>query len=256
MRITVAYNLRTDDSEETAELLSVEDVERITGAIDSLNHTVTPVEVSGKPNEVVDRLLNSEPDLIFNVAEGTIGSSREAFYPGLYEQLGIPFTGGNASLLHLNLDKNLAKTFLASRGIRVPRGVLVTKKGQELPDELQYPLLIKPNKEGSSKGISQDSVVETLEAAHERIDSLLDRYPEGLVVEEFINGKELSVPLLESFPGQVLEVVEHTFDLERIGGKYNVYADRSGTENLAPLLHFGNRGHVFLFRSSDRIPKA
>ncbi|MBW3671953.1 MAG: P1 family peptidase [Acidobacteria bacterium] len=223
MRITVAYNLRTDTSEETAELLTTEDVERLTEAISSLHHMVTPVEVSGKPNEVVDRLLNSEPDLIFNVAEGTIGSSREAFYPGLYEQLGIPFTGGNASLLHLNLDKNLAKTVLASRGIRVPRGVLATRKGEELPDDLQYPLMIKPNKEGSSKGITQDSVVENAAAAHKRIDSLLDRYPAGLVVEEFINGKELSVPLLESFPGQVLEVVEHTFDLERIGAKYNVY---------------------------------
>ncbi len=223
MRITVAYNLRTVVSEETAEHLAAEDVERISGAIASLGHTVAAVEVSGKPNEVVDRLLQSEPDLIFNVAEGTIGSSREAFYPGLYEQLGIPFTGGNASLLHLNLDKNLAKTVLASRGIRVPQGTLVTAKDQPLPEAIQYPLMIKPNKEGSSKGITQDSVVEDPETARVRIASLLDRYPAGLVVEEFINGKELSVPILESLPGQVLDTVEHTFDLDRIGGKYNVY---------------------------------
>ncbi|MDD2240089.1 MAG: hypothetical protein PHO14_05585 [Kiritimatiellae bacterium] len=104
MRITIAYNLRTDDSEKTAELLSREDVDRLVGAMSSLGHTVTDVEVSGKPNDIVDRLLASEPDLIFNVAEGSIGSSREAFYPGLYEQLGIPFTGGNASLLHLNQE--------------------------------------------------------------------------------------------------------------------------------------------------------
>ena len=104
MRITIAYNLRTDDSEKTAELLSREDVDRLVGAMSSLGHTGTDVEVSGKPNDIVDRLLASEPDLIFNVAEGSIGSSREAFYPGLYEQLGIPFTGGNASLLHLNQE--------------------------------------------------------------------------------------------------------------------------------------------------------
>ena len=223
MRITVAYNLRIVISEETAEHLTADDVERISGAISALGHTVTPVEVSGKPNEVVDRLLQSEPDLIFNVAEGTIGSSREAFYPGLYEQLGIPFTGGNASLLHLNLDKNLAKTVLASRGIRVPQGILVTRKDQVVPDTLQYPLIIKPNKEGSSKGITQDSVVEDPETAKQRIGSMLDRYPAGLVVEEFIHGKELSVPILESFQGQVLDIVEHTFDLERSGGKFNVY---------------------------------
>ncbi len=101
MRITIAYNLRHDDTEATAELLSEADINRIYEAISSLKHTVTIVEVSGKPDAVIERLIESEPDLIYNLAEGTIGSSREAFYPGLYEQMGIPFTGGNASLLHL-----------------------------------------------------------------------------------------------------------------------------------------------------------
>lgn len=81
MRITIAYNLRTDDTEATAELLTEADINRIHKAISSLQHTVTVVEVSGKPNAVIERLLESEPDLIFNLAEGTIGSSREAFIP-------------------------------------------------------------------------------------------------------------------------------------------------------------------------------
>ncbi|MDU9047483.1 MAG: P1 family peptidase [Candidatus Electrothrix sp. Rat3] len=223
MRITIAYNLRTDDTEATAELLTEADINRIHKAISSLQHTVTVVEVSGKPNAVIERLLESEPDLIFNLAEGTIGSSREAFYPGLYEQMGIPFTGGNASLLHLNLDKHLAKTVLSSHGISVPRGVLLTGKELDLPEDLQYPLMIKPNSEGSSKGITQDSVVETRDQALERIHRLIGHYPAGLVVEEYIGGRELSVPFLESFPGKLLDIVEHTFDLGKIGGKYNIY---------------------------------
>ncbi|MGQ7871368.1 P1 family peptidase [Sunxiuqinia sp. sy24] len=223
MRITIAYNLRTDDTEATAELLTEADINRIYEAISSLQHTVTVVEVSGKPNAVIERLIESEPDLIFNLAEGTIGSSREAFYPGLYEQMGIPFTGGNASLLHLNLDKHLAKTVLSSYGINVPRGVLITDKERSLPDDLQYPLIIKPNSEGSSKGITQDSVVETRELALDRIGRLLGHYPAGLVVEEYIGGRELSIPFLESFPGKLLDIVEHTFDLNKIGGKYNIY---------------------------------
>jgi len=223
VRITVAYNLRTDNTEATAELLSVEDIRRIESAISSLHHTVILVEVSGKPNEVVERILDSEPDLVFNLAEGTIGSSREAFYPGLYEQLGIPFTGGNASLLHLNLDKHLAKTVLASRGVRVPRGVLVNARERHLPDDLQYPLMIKPNSEGSSKGITQDSVVDNRNQAMNLVNRLLEKYPSGLVVEEFICGRELSVPFIESYPGKLLDIVEHTFDLEKTGGKYNIY---------------------------------
>lgn len=223
MRITIAYNLRTDASEKTAELLTTEDVNRIRSAIADLGHTVTDVEVSGRPNDVVDRLLASDPDLIFNLAEGTIGSSREAFYPGLYEQMGIPFTGGNASLLHLNLDKHLAKTVLASRGIRVPRGALITKPDDALPEDIQYPLMIKPNSEGSSKGITKDSVVENCTEAQRRIASILSEYPAGIIVEEFIAGKELSVPFLEAYPGNVLAIVEHTFDLSRLESRYNIY---------------------------------
>lgn len=223
MRITIAFNLRLDSSEESAELLTMDDVNRIAAAIRALKHTVSPVEVTGKPNEVVERILDSEPDLIFNLAEGTVGSSREAFYPGLYEQLNIPFTGGNAALLHMNLDKHLAKTILSSRGIRVPRGTHISSEKHELPSDLRFPWMIKPNSEGSSKGITQNSVVENLEQAKKLIKPLLKKYPQGLVVEEFIPGKELSVPFIESFPGKFLSIVEHTFDLEKLGVKYNIY---------------------------------
>lgn len=223
MRITIAYNLRYNEDESSAELIAKEDIDRIYYAISSLQHVVTLVEVSGKPNDVVERLLDSEPDLIFNLAEGTIGSSREAFYPGLYEQMGIPFTGGNASLLHLNLDKHLTKTVLGSRGIRVPLGALVTPKEHIIPKNLHFPLMIKPNSEGSSIGISQDSVVENPHTAQKRINELLRQYPAGLVVEEFIQGRELSVPFIESYPGKILDIVEHTFDLEKTGGKFNIY---------------------------------
>ena len=223
MRITVAYNVRTDTSEETAELLTEADVDRICSALRQLRHRVTPVEVTGQPDDVVERLLDSGPDLIFNVAEGTIGTSREAFYPGLYEQLRIPFTGGNPSLLHMNLDKHLAKTVVAARDIRVPRGGLVTPQRRDLPPGIDFPLMVKPNAEGSSKGVTQDSVVETPDAFAALAEKMLARYPAGLVVEEFIPGRELSVPLLESYPGKILAVVEHTFDLDEVGGKYNIY---------------------------------
>ncbi len=237
MRISVTYNLRTDYTEADAELLAQEDVDRICTALHELKHQVTSVEVSGKPNEIVERLLESEPDLVFNVAEGTIGSSREAFYPGLFEQLGIPFTGGNASLLHLNLDKHLAKTVVEQKGIAVPKGILVTSKQRQLPGNFRYPLFIKPNTEGSSKGITQDSVVETPETCAKRIDELLPSYPSGLVVEEFIAGRELSIPFLEAYPGGLLEIVEHTFDLKMLNSKFNIYDYnmKQGGERMAAV---------------------
>lgn len=223
MRITVAYNVKTKDTEEQAELLTQEEVDRIVATLKELKHTVTGVEVSNKPHVTVQRLLDSEPDLIFNVAEGTVGTAREAFFPGLYEQLGIPFTGGDSSLLHMNFDKHLSKTVVASHGIRVPQGVLLTRGKTDIPETLEYPLFIKPNAEGSSKGISQNSVVEDVEQAQTLIKKMLGKYPAGVIVEEFIQGRELSVPMLEAYHNLTLEIVEHTFDLQKTGGKYNIY---------------------------------
>lgn len=223
MRITVAFNLRTQDTEEQAELLLPVDVARICQTLKELKHTVTPVEVSGKANEVIEKLLNSKPKLIFNIAEGINGDSREAFYPIIYESLGIPFTGSKASLLLLSLNKHLTKSILSAQGINVPKGVLITKQNNFIPEELKYPLIVKPNAEGSSKGITQKSVVENKDDCQKRTEELLEKYPSGVVVEEFIKGRELSIPMLESYPGQILGIVEHVFDLPAMNAKYNIY---------------------------------
>lgn len=223
MRITLTYNLKTETTEEQAELHARWEIDQLGGAIESLGHRLTLVEVSGPAHEVIEVILASEPDLVFNIAEGRAGAAREAFYPGIFEQLGLAFTGSGSAALHLNMDKQLAKTVVAARGVRVPEGVLVTPGNREFPDDLDYPLILKPNYEGSSKGITQRSVVESRKECEALLDELLARYSSGVVVEEFITGRELTVPLLQAHPGEVLEVVEHSFDLAAVGGRYNIY---------------------------------
>ncbi|MDO3380182.1 P1 family peptidase [Geoalkalibacter halelectricus] len=219
MRITLAYNLRGEDTEAQAELLTEEDVERVFDALKSLGHAVVPIEVSGSPDDIIDGLVDSRPDLIFNVAEGIEGQMREAFYPAIYKHLGLPFTGGGSGLLLVDLDKRLCGKLLSVRGIRVPRGLVLTPRKSAIPDYLRYPLFIKPNYEGSGKGIHQDSVADTQEQAARTIEKLLRVYPQGVCVEEFIRGRELTVPMLESWPGRLLGIVEHSFP----GAGHNIY---------------------------------
>jgi D-alanine--D-alanine ligase len=223
VRITLTFNLKTEDTEQQAELHARWEIDQLKAAIEALGHGVTPVEVSGPPHEVIESILASEPDLLFNIAEGKVGAAREAFYPGVFEQLGLPFTGSGSSVLHLNMDKQLSKTVVAARGVRVPRGVLLTPRGRDLPAELEYPLILKPNYEGSSIGITQKSVVASWGECEPVLDELLGRFPSGVVAEEFITGRELTVPLLQAHPGEVVEVVEHEFDLAAVGGRYNIY---------------------------------
>lgn len=145
MRITLAYNQRREEVEEQAELLSSENVESLLELLRKLPHEIIPVEVTGPTDRVVSDLLASRPDLIFNVAEGTHGVTREALYPAIYRHLGLPFTGGGAALLLIDLDKHLANKVLSVQGITVPKGVLLTPQHSDLPEDFKYPLIIKPN---------------------------------------------------------------------------------------------------------------
>ncbi len=208
MRIGLAYNLRREENESQAELLTEEDIHRLVESLERLNHNVIKIEVTGTPGQIVDRLVSARPELIFNVAEGLSGESREAYYPAVYRMLGLPYTGSDSSILFGALDKRLTEEILLKHGIRVPRGALVTKEQPEIPDDLVYPMIIKPNYEGSSKGISQDSIVHDRNEAKERAGQLLADYPKGLTLEQYLPGKEITVPWLEEWPGGLLETVE------------------------------------------------
>ncbi|MFP4466930.1 MAG: P1 family peptidase [Candidatus Goldiibacteriota bacterium] len=234
MKIALVYNLRKDDSEKTAETLKSKDVEKLHNAIMSLGHEVEPIEASQDPTLFVKLVFDFAPDLIFNVAEGVEGEAREAFFPGLFSQMNIPYTGGNASLLFVNLNKQLSKIILEEYGILTPKGAVITPENRELPKEIGFPAILKPNAEGSSKGISDDSVVKDADEYEKKIKKFLDKYPAGVLVEQYIKGREISVPFLEAFPGKVLEIIEYEMK-SKGGSKYNIFDYEAKQSSLADV---------------------
>ena len=215
MRIALTHNLRLSDSEEEAEFDTRETVDALAAAIERLGHRVERIEVSGPASRTVARLEAFGPDLIFNTAEGRRGRFREAFFPALFDELGMPYTGSDAYALALTLDKQLTKLVLAQHGVATPRWQYVEDARQLQPNALRYPLIVKPNFEGSSKGITQDSVVEDALRLHEVVRDALARYPAGLLVEEFIVGRDVTVPFLEAAAPErhgVLQPVEYVID--------------------------------------------
>src|SRR6187401_2777851 len=126
MRIAFTHNLRLSDSEDEAEFDSAETVEGIAVALVAGGHEVEKIEVTGPASRLAERIESFTPDLIFNTAEGRRGRAREAFYPALFEELGFPYTGSDAYVLTLTLDKWLTKLVLATHGVDSPRGRLVT----------------------------------------------------------------------------------------------------------------------------------
>jgi D-alanine-D-alanine ligase len=227
MLIAFTHNLQLSDREEEAEFDRPETVHAIADALQRYGNVVELVEVSGPASRVVARLEALAPHLIFNTAEGKTGRYREAFYPGLFEQLGLSYTGSDAYVCTLTLDKGLAKMKLASRGIPTPRWLFLTDLGQLTLRDLSFPLIIKPNFEGSSKGITQDSVVEDEDGLLQVAGELLAQYPEGLLLEEFIEGKDVTVPFLETVSPRtngVLEPAEYVFNSDLAGNRrYDIY---------------------------------
>ncbi|HVP67427.1 MAG TPA: ATP-grasp domain-containing protein [Anaeromyxobacteraceae bacterium] len=227
MRIAFTHNLRLSDSEEEAEFDTGETVDLIAGAIERLGHRVERIEVSGPASRTATRLEAFGPDLIFNTAEGRRGRFREAFFPALFDELGMPYTGSDAWVLAVTLDKQLTKLLLQQHGVLTPRWQYVEEAARLVPTALRLPVIVKPNFEGSSKGITQDSVVEDAGRLHEVVREALDRYPAGVLVEEFIRGRDITVPFLEAAAeerGGVLRPVEYQIDERaREGRRHAIY---------------------------------
>ena len=217
MRIALTYNLRLSDSEEEAEFDTQQTVDALAGAIDRLGHRLERFEVSGPASRTVARLEAYSPDLIFNTAEGRRGRFREAFYPALFDELGFPYTGSDAYALAVTLDKQLTKLILRDHDVRTPGWQYVETLGELKASALRFPVIVKPNFEGSSKGITQDSVAETVAELEEKVAWALERYPAGVLVEEYISGRDLTVPYLAAVENEydgVLAPVEYVVDPE------------------------------------------
>jgi D-alanine-D-alanine ligase len=227
MRIAFTHNVQLGTTEEEAEFDTPATVASLTTALRNLGHEVEPVEVSGPASRVVARLEALNPELVFNTAEGTRGRFREAFFPALFDRLGMPFTGSDAYTCALTLDKQLTKLVLAQHGIPVAKDKLVRQLRDLNGLSLRYPVIVKPNYEGSSMGIRADSVVDDASALQAKVMDLLSQYPAGVLLEEYIVGRDIVVPFLEkAAPATfgVLEPAGYDFDLSQVGArKYAVY---------------------------------
>jgi D-alanine-D-alanine ligase len=242
MKIAFTHNLRLTDSEEEAEFDSAETVEGIAAALTSAGHEVEKIEVSGPASHLVSRLEASDPDLIFNTAEGRRGRAREAFYPAVFEELGFPYTGSDAYVLTLTLDKWLTKLVLATHGVDSPRGRLITpaELGRVLDSGigLSFPVIVKPNYEGSSKGIGDEAVARDAKGLQTLLRRALEAYPAGVLVEEFVPGTDVTIGMIEgAVPGDgadgdgILAPVEYIVD-PSARSRYNIYDYR--LKNIDP----------------------
>lgn len=215
MRIAFTYNLQTDLGEDEAEFDTVETIALVENNLRRLGHEVFGVDVDCPLPSLLADLYELQPDLILNTAEGTVGRYREAFHPGLFERLGIPYVGSDAYVCALTLDKALTKLIAFNQGVTTPPAVMIQDMSELPGARLPFPLIVKPNFEGSSKGITANSVVHNHAELQERVRALLTDYPDGVLVEAYIEGTDVVVPFIEGAApetGGVLEPASYAYE--------------------------------------------
>ncbi|MEI7723812.1 MAG: ATP-grasp domain-containing protein [Bacteroidota bacterium] len=224
MNIGLTYDLRSDyrkegySEEETAEFDRESTVDAIEQALQQLGYQTNRI---GHVRHLIHRLADGDRwDMVFNICEGMHGIGREAQVPALLDVFQIPYTFSDPLVLSLTLHKGMTKRVVRDYGIPTPGFVIVENMADCATVNLPYPLFVKPNAEGTGKGINALSRVNNQEELNSICQDLLSRYPTGLLVEEYLPGREFTVGILgtgnEGYSVGIMEIVYKTENTKNI----------------------------------------
>ena len=172
----------------------------------SIKHDVIMTEAD---EGAYNKLKSGRPQIVFNIAEGLWGQSRESQIPALLDMLRIPYTGSGPLTLGICLDKARAKEIMSYHDIPTAGFFVARSPLAVFHSPLPYPLIVKPLYEGSSKGIRNNSIVNDENELRERIKWVVTEYNQPALVEEFLDGREFTVAMLGNGSGlKVLPIVE------------------------------------------------
>ena len=235
MRVGITYNLKKHilqgppDAE--AEFDDADTILALRAALEAAGHTVEDFEAE---EDLPLRLLRQRPDIVFNIAEGSAGRGRESHVPALLSFLGIPFTGSDETAMCIAMDKALTKRLVASCAVPTP-GFRVVKDVADLSNlSFTQPVIVKPNTEGSSKGITHLSIAMDEVGLREIVAEKVSVYRQEMIVETYVPGREFTVGLLGNgdglriFPPMEILFLDQTrpvysYDVKREFRKYVRY---------------------------------
>jgi D-alanine-D-alanine ligase len=165
-----------------------------------------------------DRLVSAirfhGPDAIFNLVEYfNDDATQEALVAGVYDLLGVPYTGSRPVTLATCQNKWRTKVLLEAAGLPTAC-YFIAPPGRAVVEDhgLEYPLIVKPALEDASGGIEQDSVVHDYQSLLDRVKVVWDDYEQSALVEEYIEGREIHAALIGNDPPEVLPLFEMEFD--------------------------------------------
>ena len=242
-RIGIAFNLKKEVSEHEredkyAEFDDIDTIDAISKALESAGYEAVLLEAD---QDFFERVKTSDVDFVFNISEGISGESRESHVPAILEMLNIPYSGSGVLTQAITLNKSRKKEILNYYDIPTPKFQLFRSSHQKLNPELKFPLIVKPDAEGSSVGITNNSLVYDVSSLKKQVSHIIKSYSQSALVEEYCDGREFTVALLGNNKPAVLPIVEITFDhLPDKLGKFDSYEAKwiydNPTSSIDPLV--------------------
>ena len=165
---------------------------------------------------LVDTVRKFKPDMCFNICESHFGDAREAQVPAILEKLQIPYTGSKVLCLALGLDKPMTKRVLTYHDLPTPDFQTFERVDEPLYEKMQFPLFVKPSREGTGMGVTAQSIVKDEVELREQVSQMIQRYKQAALVETFIEGREVTVGMVGNLVGPVARRLPHDEDLPRI----------------------------------------
>ena len=189
-----------------------EEYEAIANALKNEGFKANLLNINEDIQILIDLLKKNPPDVVFNLVEFYRDDpGLEHLVAGLYSLYGVRFTGAQPFTLALCQRKGMTKQLLLANHVPTPRFKILTEPKLIRRHGLHYPIIVKPAREDASSGVEKGSVVYNLEQLHERIKKTFEEYDPPILLEEFIEGRELHVSVLGNDPPEVLPIIEFDF---------------------------------------------
>jgi D-alanine-D-alanine ligase len=200
MHIGLTYDLKQDylddgyTDEQAAEFDSVSTIEGLEDALCWLGHTTDRI---GRATVLIERLTRGDRwDLVFNIAEGAHGIGREAQVPVILDLYQIPYTFSDPLVCALTLHKGMTKRVVRDLGLPTPDFEVVEDEADIARVSMPFPLFAKPVAEGTSKGVTKESKVDSSAQLDRICRRLLDEFRQPVLVETYLPGRELTVGIV------------------------------------------------------------
>ena len=214
MRVGFIYNIVTEELlRERPEMTlrdsdAIETIDEVTRAFQAGGHTVTGMNAD---RHLPAKLTQQTFDIIFNIATGVYGETRQSHVPAMLDYLRIPHTGPGVLGETICHHKFMQKYVFAALGLPTAPYQMFNRADEPLNSTLQFPIICKLPSEGASMGLDYGSVVHDEAALRERIAFLIDTYNQPVLAEQYIDGREFTVAVLGNNPPYAMPIAELEF---------------------------------------------